>query len=88
MIGKNYVFFSDLNTDTSKELTEKYFLDVYLGKSDREKVVSVDSENVMEKHYLKVKLKERIDCHEIKSKYDQLPFNGKVPKVSVFLGKD
>ena len=37
MIGKNYVFLSDINTDSNKELTEKYFLEVYLGKKTTDK---------------------------------------------------
>ena len=59
-----------------------------MGKNDTQKILSVESSNVMEKHFLKLKFAERNDCHEFKSKYEKIPFNGKVPKVTVFLGND
>ena len=88
MIGKNFIFFSDLTLDIDKEATVKYFVEVYLDKKDSEKVLEVDSENLMEKHFLKIKLPERSDCHEFKAKYEKTPFKDKTPRISVFLGKD
>ena len=88
MIGTKVVFFSDLTVKEDKTTTVNYFTDVFLTNGDKEKVVSTNAEQVMSKRFMKVKLKDRQFCHDFKLKYEKIPFNGKNPKVSVFLGKD
>ena len=88
MVSKNFLFFSNLTLMENKENTVKYFRDTYILHEDRDKVVETDGEQVMTKHFLKVELRDRQSCHEFKEKYKKMPFNGKVPEISVFLGKD
>ena len=86
MVKKNYIFFSDLTVKENTEETIKYFKEVYLTNGDDGKVIDVDGEFVMTKHYMTVELADRNACKEFKIKYEKLPFNGKLPRVSVFLG--
>ena len=88
MVGKNFIFFSDLCPKENKEATVKYFSETYLSNEDKEKVVDIDAENVMAKRYIRVKMSERQSCHDFKTKYEKFPFNSKSPKISVFLGKE
>ena len=86
MVKKNYIFFSDLTVKENTEETIKYFKEVYLTNGDDGKVIDVDGEFVMTKHYMTVELADRNACKEFKVKYEKLSFNGKLPRVSVFLG--
>ena len=86
MVRKNFVFFSDLETKEDMDSTVRYFREVYLTDGDNEKVSTVDAEFVMSKHYMTVEVADRNMCKEFKLKYEKAPFNGKRPKVSVFLG--
>ena len=88
MVSKNFLFLSNLTIMENKENTVKYFRDTYILHEDRDKVVETDGEQVMTKHFLKVELIDRQSCHEFREKYKKMPFNGKVPDISVFLGKD
>ena len=87
MIDRNYIFLSDLWKKESKEETLKYFTEVFVAEEDRPKVLEVDSEFLMEKDYLKVKLVDRDACHYFKTKYESQLFNGKSPRISVFLNQ-
>ena len=88
MIDKNFIFFSGLAVKENKESTIKYFQEVYLSEDDRSKIVEVSAEQIMDKHFLKLKLSNREDCHNFKKKYEKQAFNGINPKISVLLGKD
>ena len=88
MVSKNFVFFFNLSVKDNTENSIKYFRDTYVLHGDRDKVVSTDGEQVMAKHFLKVEMLDRQSCHKFKDKYTTMPFNGKVPEISVFLGKD
>ena len=88
MVSKNFVFFYNLSVKDSKEDTVKYFMEVYLDQQDRDKVVETDNTQVMEKYFMKVELSDRQHCYKFRDTYEKRPFNGKAPKISVFLDKD
>ena len=88
MVSKNFVFFYNLSVKDSKEDTVKYFMEVYLDQQDRDMVVETDNTQVMEKYFMKVELSDRQHCYKFRDTYEKRPFNGKAPKVSVFLDKD
>ena len=88
MVSKNFVFFSNLTIKEDQGNTVNYFLDTYLTQGDKDKVVAAHAEQVTSKYFMKVELLDRKACHKFKEKYEKLPFNGKTPKVAVFLGKD
>ena len=88
MINKNFIFFSDLTVKENKETTVKYLQEVYLNQEDKTKIVEISVDQIMEKHFVKMKLSKREYCQELKKKYEKQPFNGGLPKVTVLLGND
>ena len=85
MVGKNYVFLSDLTALEDDSKTLSYFKEVYLNKEDLDSIMEIDSDNMMTKCFLKIKLNDRKSCLDFKNKYEKAPFNGKSPRISVFL---
>ena len=85
MVGKNYVFLSDLTALEDDSKTLSYFKEVYLNKEDLDSIMEIDSDNMMTKRFLKIKLNDRKSCLDFKNKYEKAPFNGKSPRISVFL---
>ena len=88
MVNINKVILSDLSVMTDKMTTMAYFQNVYLLGDDRKKVLFINGEQVMAKRLLIITLSNRQECFDFKAKYEKIEFNGKNPRVSVFLGKD
>ena len=88
MVNINKVILSDLSPMTDKMTTMAYFQNVYLIGEDRKKVLFINGEQVMSKRIIVITLSDRKECFDFKTKYEKLEFNGKNPRISVFLGKD